>query len=118
MTAKGLLPELEVCGTDWDTRDGTAVRDYVHVKDLTATILKAIEIGPANTPYECIGTGTGSTVLEVVESMKRVTNVDFRVKMGPRRQGDVGSMICDSQYQHIQLSRSLDEMCLSAYCSV
>lgn len=118
MAAKGLIPELVVAGTDWDTRDGTCIRDYIHVEDLAASISNAVDVGPANTPHEGLGTGMGSTVLEVVQSMKRATGVDFRVRMGLRREGDVASMVCANQYRHLQLSRTLDDMCLSAYENV
>ena len=115
MAAAGKLPHLSIMGDDWDTPDGTAVRDYIHVKDLAAAIVKAVEVGPSNTPYECLGTGTGYSVLDVVTSMKRVTGVDFRVIMEGRRAGDVGSMICPSQYKHLKINHDLDSMCLSAY---
>lgn len=116
--ARGLRPEVKVFGTDYQTRDGTAVRDYIHVEDIAGSILNALHAGPSNTPYECLGTGTGSTVLEVVQSMKAVTGVDFRVTMALRRAGDDEVMVCPSQYQHISLTRTLNDMCLSAYENV
>lgn len=115
MAAKGKRDSLAIFGNDWETRDGTCVRDYIHVEDLVASIANAVDIGPANTPYECLGSGKGSTVLEVVQSMKEVTGVDFRVIIANRRSGDVASMICPSQYKHIHLTKTLDDMCLSAY---
>jgi UDP-glucose 4-epimerase len=118
MAASGKIPELTVMGTDWPTRDGTAIRDYIHVEDLAASIVNGIEHGPMNTPHEGLGSGSGSTVLEVVQSMKRVSGVDFRVTMAPRRSGDVASMVCQNQYPFIHLTRSLDDMCLSAYENV
>ena len=115
MAAAGLIPELVVAGNDWDTRDGTCVRDYIHVEDLVGAIIAALEQGPANTPYECLGTKHGSTVLEVVDAMKRITGMDFRVTMGPRRAGDVGSMLCPVAYPHLTINHTLEDMCLSAY---
>lgn len=115
MAAAGKLPHLSIMGDDWDTPDGTAVRDYIHVKDLATAIVKAVEVGPANTPYECLGSGNGYSVLDVVTSMKRVTGVDFRVIMEGRRAGDVGSMICPAQYKHLKINHDLDSMCLSAF---
>lgn len=115
MAARGKLPHLKVYGTDYPTPDGTCVRDYIHVEDLAASIANAVEVGPSNTPYECLGTGHGSSVLQVIQSMKRVTGVDFPVIMAERRLGDVASMVCPSQYRHIALSRSLDDMCRSAW---
>jgi UDP-glucose 4-epimerase len=115
MAARGLIPELTVFGNDWDTLDGTCVRDYIHVKDLAASIVNAVFEGPANTPYECLGTGDGYTVMQVIQSMKKVSNTDFKVNVSDKRPGDVGSMICDSQYKHIRLHYNLDDMCKSAY---
>lgn len=115
MTARGMLPEITVFGTDWDTPDGTCIRDYIHAADLAASIVNAIEAGPSNTPYECLGSGTGYSVLEVLESMKRVSGVDFNVTMAGRRPGDVASMICPTQYKYITIKHDLDSMCLSAY---
>lgn len=115
MAAKGIIPSLSVFGTDYETRDGTAIRDYIHVEDVATSIVNAVVAGPSNSPYECLGTGNGSTVLEVIDSMQRVTGNKFNVLNMPRRAGDDSSMICPSQYKHISLSKSLDDMCLSAY---
>ncbi len=113
--ARGFRPEVKVFGSDYLTRDGTAVRDYIHVEDIARSIRNAIIHGPANTPFECLGTGSGSTVLEVIQSMKAVTGVDFRVTMASRRAGDDATTVCPSQYRHISLTKTLNDMCLSAY---
>jgi UDP-glucose 4-epimerase len=113
--ARGLRDEVRVFGHDYNTRDGTAVRDYIHVEDIANSILNAVTVGPSNSPFECLGTGTGHTVLEVIQSMKKVTGVDFRVTMSSRRAGDDAITICPSQYKHISLTKTLDDMCLSAY---
>jgi len=118
MAAKGIIPSLTVYGTDYDTRDGTCIRDYIHVVDLVASIANAVEGKPANTPYECLATGSGSTVLEVVESMKRVSGTDFGVIMAERRPGDSAVTICPSQYAGISISKTLDDMCLDAYTNL
>ena len=115
MAARRELCEITVFGTDWDTPDGTCVRDYIHAADLAASIVNAVEVGPSNTPYECLGSGKGYSVLEVLDSMKRVSEVDFSVKIASRRTGDVASMTCPSQYKHITIKHDLDSMCLSAY---
>lgn len=113
--ARGMRDGMKIFGSNYATKDGTAVRNYIHVQDIAASIYNAIKAGPSNTPYECLGSGTGHTVQEVVQSMKRVTGVDFRVTMAPRRAGDDASMVCPSQYEHISLNYNLDDMCLSAY---
>lgn len=115
LVARGYLPEITVFGTDWDTPDGTCVRDYIHAKDLAASIVNAVEQGPANTPYECLGSGKGYSVLEVLSAMKKVTKENFRITMADRRPGDVSTMICPTQYSHISLKHDLESMCLSAY---
>lgn len=115
MAAAGKLDSLTVFGTDWETKDGTCVRDYIHVQDIAESIVMAIVKGPSNTPYECLGSGKGYSVLDVIQSMKRVSGVDFNVRMEGRRDGDVASMICPTQYKHIVLNKDLDAMCLSAF---
>jgi len=113
--AKGLAIDVPVFGDDWETPDGTCVRDYIDARDLATSIVNAIGAGPANTPYECLGSGTGYSVKEVLDAMKKVTGQDFPVTIIPRRPGDVASIICPEQYKHISLTHDLDAMCLSAY---
>ncbi len=113
--ARGKRSEVKVFGTNYNTPDGTAIRDYIHVDDIAHSICNAVEKDATNTPYECLGSGTGHSVLEVVQSMKRVTGKDFRVTMASRRAGDDEKMVCPTQYRHISLNYNLDDMCLSAY---
>ena len=115
MAARGMIPTVSIYGDDWETHDGTCVRDYIHTADVAASIVNCIEAGPANTPYEGLGSGIGHSVKEVLTSMKRVTSTDFHVIMAERRPGDVASLICPAQYSHISLTHDLDSMCLSAY---
>jgi len=117
MAARGMVPEMKVFGTDWNTPDGTAVRDYIHVEDIARSIVNAVKKGPTNHKFDCLGSGTGYSVLEVVTSMKKVSGVDFQVTMAPRRAGDVASMVCpvELQYEHLIREHDLDSMCLSAY---
>lgn len=115
--ARGIRQEVKVFGHDYPTRDGTAIRDYIHVEDIARSIRNAIMQGPTNTPYECLGTGAGYSVLDVIQSMKSVTGVDFQVTMASRRSGDDVATVCPNSaiYKHIGLSKTLDDMCLSAY---
>lgn len=115
MVALGHLPELTINGIDWETRDGTCVRDYIHVEDVAASIVNAVVQGPARTPFECLGTGMGASVLEVVNAMQHVTGKALKINVVGRRDGDVASMVCPSQYKHIRLSKTLEDSCLSAY---
>jgi UDP-glucose 4-epimerase len=114
-TAAGKRTHISINGTDWQTRDGTCIRDYVHVMDLVECILKAIEV-PANTDYECIGSGIGYTVNEVIDMMKEISGQDFKVIESPRRKGDTAEvLIPEHKSKYFYGNRTLEEMCLSAY---
>jgi UDP-glucose 4-epimerase len=117
-TAAGKRPYITINGTDWDTEDGTCVRDYVHVSDLVNGIVKAVE-QPSNKDFECIGTGINYSVRQVINTMKSVTNIDFEVREGPRRAGDSASIIVppDMLSQYTICNKTLEDMCLSAYQS-
>lgn len=97
-TAKGELDRLRIYGTDYDTRDGTCVRDYIHVDDIAEAHLLALEHlaerGESGV-YNC-GYGHGYTVREVVETVKKVTGADFRVEETGRRDGDAPALVADS----------------------
>jgi UDP-glucose 4-epimerase len=89
---------VKVFGTDYPTRDGTAVRDYIHVVDLAVAHVQALEhlmLTRRSTAYN-LGTGKGSTVLEVIETAKRVSQVNFPVEFAPRRPGDPAAIWADS----------------------
>ena len=97
--ALGGRPELEIYGDDYDTRDGTGIRDYIHVTDLAEAHLKTLEHLRAhreNMILNC-GYGHGATVREIVEAVKRVSNVDFPVRIGPRRAGDPPILVADNK---------------------
>jgi len=114
-TAAGKRSYMNVNGTDWNTRDGTCIRDYVHVMDLVDCIVKAVEV-PANTDYECIGSGIGYTVNEVIDMMKDVSGNNFKVFNSERRQGDTAEVLMPEQKsKYFYGNRTLEDMCLSAY---
>lgn len=113
-TAAGKRDLMTINGTDWPTHDGTCVRDYIHVLDLVDSIIKAI-YNPKNTDYECLGTGTTYSCREVIDTMKQVTGVDFKVTEGPRRSGDVATLTMDHKSDYATCKRSLADMCRSAY---
>lgn len=114
-TAAGKRDYMSIYGEDYDTPDGSCVRDYIHVVDLVNAIRDTIKHGPFNTPYECIGSGKGYSVKEVVKAMKDVTNQDFTVKMAGRRNGDPASLAIDNQFNLLHPQYELKDMCLSAY---
>ena len=94
-TALGLYPNMEIFGQDYPTRDGTCVRDYIQVTDLIDAHLAALAYlrnGGASMVCNC-GYGHGQTVKEVVDVVKKVSGVDFKVLMSPRRSGDPASIV-------------------------
>ena len=115
MVAAGKLPQIEVFGTDYPTRDGTCIRDYIHIVDLAGAIVKAVESGPTNTPYECLGSNTGWSVLEVLDVMEHVTGKKLKRIVSPRREGDAVSSVVDKLSNYVTLTRTLEEMCLDQY---
>ncbi|PPD14861.1 MAG: UDP-glucose 4-epimerase GalE [Methylobacterium sp.] len=93
--ALGQRPHLDVFGTDYPTRDGSCLRDYIHVTDLATAHVDALNHlrqGGDNLVLNC-GYGQGFSVLEVIEVVKKVTGVDFPVRLGPRRPGDPATII-------------------------
>ena len=96
--AAGRGPALTVFGSDYDTPDGTAVRDYIHVADLADAHLLALEHlrrGGAS-QFLNLGTGTGFSVLEVIEMGRRITGRDVPHTIGPRRAGDPPRLVADA----------------------
>ncbi len=90
--AAGQIREFKVFGNDWDTVDGTCVRDYIHVMDLAFAHLKAFEYisnGCANNIQLNIGTGKGTSIIELINTFKEVNGVDIPYKFVGRREGDV-----------------------------
>lgn len=94
--AQGKRTSMSVFGTDYPTPDGTCVRDYVHVEDLIDAHVRAAErVGPAQTQAFNVGIGRGYSVLEILESVKRVSGRDFEVTTAPRRAGDAVALYND-----------------------
>lgn len=93
-TALGKRPSLTIFGTDYPTPDGTCVRDYIHVTDLAMAHIKALEYLMAGGKSEIVncGYGHGSSVKEVVSRVKKLSGVDFKVDLAPRRDGDPASL--------------------------
>lgn len=97
-TALGQRPSVSVFGSDYDTPDGTGVRDYIHVSDLAAAhvlALSALIEQPERSLTMNCGYGRGFSVLEVLDAVDRVTNMKIDRRMEPRRAGDPGSLISD-----------------------
>jgi len=120
-TALGQRPFLEVYGTDYPTPDGSCLRDYIQVTDLARAHLVALDHlrrGGESLAVNC-GYGRGFSVLEVVEVVKRVSSVDFEVKLSPRRLGDPAAIIAKADRIRAELGwapqhENLDEIVAQA----
>jgi UDP-glucose 4-epimerase len=96
-TAIGLRPLMEVFGTDYATPDGTCIRDYIHVCDLVRAhgdALRHLRSGRPSLTLNC-GYGRGFSVLEVIDTVKRVSGFDFKVAASGRRPGDPAAIVAD-----------------------
>ena len=120
-TAVGLRKELGVFGNDYDTPDGTGVRDYIHVCDLAAghvCALKAIERKCGLAIYN-LGTGHGYSVLDVVHAFERVNGVKVPYSIKPRRAGDIATCYCNPEKAYRELGWKaqfgIDEMCRDSW---
>jgi UDP-glucose 4-epimerase len=98
-TAKGEFPRLQIFGTDYETPDGTCIRDYIHVDDLAnahAMALEYLSKTGMSDVFNC-GYGHGYSVREVIDVAKKVTGVDFAVEVTGRREGDPPALIANSE---------------------
>lgn len=100
-TAAGIREKLTVFGDDYETADGTCIRDYIHVVDLANAHLKAIEYlgqqGQGFYDVFNVGTGNGNTVLEVIQSFEKMARVKLNYEIGPRRSGDIVKVWADTK---------------------
>lgn len=98
LAALGLRDSLRLFGDDYDTSDGTCIRDYIHVMDLASAHLKALDFMTVNPGAHAfnLGNGAGFSNLEVVETARRVTGHPLPVEMAPRRAGDPARLVADS----------------------
>lgn len=98
LAIKGERPEMTVFGTDYDTPDGTCIRDYIHVDDLADAHIKALDylMKGGETNWFNLGTGLGLSVLEIIKAAEQVTGKKAPVKYGPRREGDPPRLIANA----------------------
>ena len=97
-TALGLRPQIDVYGTDYDTPDGTCIRDYIHVSDLVrahSDALAHLRGGGSSDTFNC-GYGHGYSVLQVIDAVKRVSGREFEVRFAARRPGDPATIVADA----------------------
>ncbi|WP_299091996.1 UDP-glucose 4-epimerase GalE [uncultured Microbacterium sp.] len=117
--AGGVLDEVGVFGADYDTPDGTGLRDYIHVTDLASGHVAAIEnAAPGFTAYN-LGTGRPVSVLELIAAFEQAAGRHIPVRILPRRPGDVAVSFCDPRKAHDELGwsagRSIDDACRDAW---
>ena len=123
-TAAGIRKELSVFGDNYPTKDGTAVRDYIHVVDLAKAHIAALERLLKNNnkkDFEVfnVGTGTGSSVLEVIQAFEKVSKTQLNYKIVGRREGDITSAFADTTLAKVELGwkteKTLEEALLAAW---
>lgn len=123
-TAAGIRESLSIFGKDYDTQDGTAIRDYIHVVDLAIAHVKALDYmksDQSKARYQTfnVGTGKGSSVMEVIESFERTSGTKLNYRFAPRRDGDIASIYAESSHMKKTLNWSakynLDDMTRSAW---
>ncbi|HHX79507.1 MAG TPA: UDP-glucose 4-epimerase GalE [Acholeplasmataceae bacterium] len=116
--AVGKLPEIQVFGNDYETPDGTGVRDYIHVIDLALGHIKALEkvVKPGLRIYN-LGTGRGYSVLEMIHAFEKACGKKLPYRIVERRPGDIGACFADPEKAERELDwkaeRGIDEMCVS-----
>lgn len=119
--ALGKLPKLHIFGDDYDTPDGTGVRDYIHVVDLAQGHVKAVDYLENHTGVQKVnlGTGEGYSVLQLVNTFKRVNNVDVPYQIDGRRPGDIATCYANCDYAKKLLGwtaqRDLADMCRDSW---
>ena len=123
-TAIGKLPQLQVFGNDYPTRDGSCIRDYIHVCDISHAHTLAVEfLLKETTEKRCevfnLGSGNGVSVLEAINAFEKVSGVKLNYVVGPRRPGDVIAIYANNDYARNtlgwELKYSLDEMMATAW---
>ena len=123
-TAAGVREELSIFGDDYDTPDGTAIRDFINVVDLAKAHVVAIDRllsgkNKKNYEYFNVGTGEGVSVMQLVKTFIKVTGVDLKYKIVGRREGDIEKIWADTSYANKELGwkaeKTVEETLLSAW---
>jgi UDP-glucose 4-epimerase len=119
--AVGMRDHLSVFGDDYNTPDGTGVRDYIHVVDLSIGHVKAVEKISKETGVKIynLGTGNGYSVLEVLHAYEKACGKELKYEIAPRRSGDIAMCYADTEKSRTELGwtaeRGIDEMCLDSW---
>ena len=118
--ASGKRDHLSIFGNDYDTHDGTGVRDYIHVVDLARAHLKALDCAAKVTgvDYFNVGTGVGYSVLDIVKAYEKATGISIKYEFAPRRPGDIGECYADPAKAYELLGwkaeYNIEDMCRDA----
>jgi UDP-glucose 4-epimerase len=119
--AVGKREKVSIFGDDYDTPDGTGVRDYIHVMDLAAGHLKALEklnTKPGVVIYN-LGTGKGYSVIDVIKAFSRASGKEIPYSVGPRRAGDIASCYAEPSFAEKELGwkavKNIDDMCVDSW---
>lgn len=114
----GKYEQLSIFGNDYNTEDGTCIRDYIHIEDLVTAHIKAIHNCGTGYNYYNIGTGKGTSVLELIKIFEEATGEKVNYKIVERREGDVEKVYCDPsnaiEYLYWSPEHTLSEACSSA----
>jgi len=117
--AAGELSAVKVFGNDYDTFDGTGVRDYIHVRDLARGHIAALEKIKAGANAYNLGTGQGYSVLDIINAFSKVNGIDIPYEITARRAGDIAMCMADASKAYSELNWTaelgLDDMCKSAW---
>ena len=120
--AAGKLPELSIFGNDYPTKDGTGVRDFIHVVDLAKGhihAMKKLEENQESALVYNLGTGTGYSVLDMVKAFEKVNDVKVPYQIAPRRAGDISEMFADPTKAKEELewvaTKNLEDMCRDSW---
>ncbi len=121
LVAVGKLPRLQIFGNDYDTPDGTGVRDYIHVCDLAEGHLKALDFAAENNGAHAfnLGTGNGTSVLQIVSAFEKASGRTINYIFAPRRAGDVAKCFADTSKAKAvlnwQAKYDIEKMCADAW---
>lgn len=121
-TAAGIQKELKIYGNDWPTKDGTCVRDYIHVMDLAEAHIKVLDFlseeGPTYFNLN-VGTGMATSVIELVKTFERVNNVKIPYVFAGRRMGDAPYVVADNSLSNSKINiltkRNIEDMCIDGW---
>ncbi len=120
--AKGIIKKLPIYGDDWPTKDGTCIRDYIHIMDLADAHIAALDFLKQNKPQIIsfnIGTGKGNSVMEIVKTFRKVNNINIPYEIKKRRLGDPAITIADNtkalKFLNWSPKRNINDMCSDAW---